>query len=400
MIRAAAVVTTAAALLLPGPAGAVPSGRADYRAPGDYPTEVAALAASFPDRVRIVSIGTSVQGRPIAGVEIADGVARTGDGRPVHVELGLTHGREWTSGETVMEFARELATSDEPRLARLRARSRTFLFPVVNPDGFAISRTTLPAQRKNAAGVDLNRNFGAYWGGPGASEDPLSELYRGPAPFSEPESEALRAWSSAHQVMVVNSLHSYGGSVLHQPGFAAAGELPGARRFAAVGARMAEAAGYVSQPAHSLGDITGAAEDWNFYNQFAFAYTTEIGVRDHQVPYAEFDPHYPGLRAAMVIAGEAALERDNHAVLRGRAPAGRTLRLSRTVRSPTSVGPALMERLATTLTVPASGRFRWHVNPSVRPLAPRPEAWRLRCGDRTRRVVLRLGQARRLRVAC
>ena len=49
--------------------------------------------------------------------------------------------------------------------------------------------------------------------------------------------------------------------------------------------------------------------------------------------------------------------------------------------------------------MPASGRFRWHVNPSQRPLAilaGRREAWTLTCGGQRRRVVLRrtAGQAR------
>jgi protein MpaA len=57
-------------------------------------------------------------------------------------------------------------------------RSSIFLVPNLNPDGFA------RGSRLNAAGVDLNRNFGSQWRPVGARGEPQ---YPGPRPFSEPE---------------------------------------------------------------------------------------------------------------------------------------------------------------------------------------------------------------------
>jgi len=420
MRRAAAVLAAAVFVSAPpaiaGAADTLPSGRTEYRALADYSAEIAALAAAHPDRVRRVVIGASVAGRPVEGLEIAADVARTDDGRPVHLELGLTHGNEWPSGEVVMELAHELAAGTGSRLQRLRARTRTFLFPVLNPDGLQLSQTVFDAQRKNAAGVDLNRNFGTFWGGPGAGDDLQSSTYRGPEPYSEPESAALRAFSSAHHVVVVNSNHTFGSAVLHQPGFGvdapglpAGTRLPGTGRFAALGARMARAAGYDSAPAFTLGDITGAVEDFNYFNQFALAFTTEIGEDAHHGPYADavVDQYAAGsdgtgVRAAMLLAGEAAAGRSSHALLRGSAPPGETLRLTRTVASPTFTR-SLTERFATSLTVGPTGRFRWHVNPSTRPLAVlagRTEKWTLTCGDQRRRFAVGLGRVRNLALTC
>jgi hypothetical protein len=390
--------------------------------------------------VREVVIGRSVQGRPLAGVEIADGVTRTDDGRPVVVHTGLIHAREWTSGELVMEFARELAT-EGGTFARLRAHERTFLFPVLNPDGFVVSRTTDPQRRTNADGVDLNRNAGAFWGGPGASDDPSSELYRGPRPFSEPEAEAIHAFSERHQVAVMDLLHSYGGTVLYQPGFRASDEpglpagkpVPGHRRLEAVARQMAAAAGYEAEPASDPSDITGATEDWNYFNQFATAFTIEVGHDEFQPDYQDgvVDQYTgavdgprdraagrrasSGVRQALLDLGAAALRRPTE--LRGTAPAGATLRLRRTIRYPTSyvesgtdtarptAGPSrtLHDRLVSSLTVPASGRFTWHVDPSVRPLdvlAKRCPAWRLDCRSATRHVVVRAGTRHQLHLRC
>ena len=51
---------------------------------------------------------TSLEGRPIQGIEIAADVDATDDGRPVYVQLGAHHAREWPSAELPMEFAIDL----------------------------------------------------------------------------------------------------------------------------------------------------------------------------------------------------------------------------------------------------------------------------------------------------
>ena len=72
------------------------------------------------------------------------------------------------------------------------------VLPLLNPDGYDYSRTS-PQRRHwrknlNGLGVDLNRNFGVEnvsWGF-GNPHNQHSELYQGPRPFSERESQALR----------------------------------------------------------------------------------------------------------------------------------------------------------------------------------------------------------------
>lgn len=57
--------------------------------------------------------------------------------------------------------------------------------------------------------VDINRNYGAYWGGvPGSSGYPADEDYRGSAGFSEPETRVLRDFASNHRFGMAYSIHS------------------------------------------------------------------------------------------------------------------------------------------------------------------------------------------------
>ena len=203
---------------------ALPSGRRTYRHLVDYENDMKALVWAHADKVRPVILPQkSVEGRTLEGIEIADDVAATDDGRPTHVEMGLHHVREWPSGEVTMEYAFTLldGAGKDPRIDRLLAGERTFDFPVINPDGLEATQmagdslpvyddngvTSLPLavvgagpyRRKNCAdttnvgaglpcafydGVDLNRNYGAFWGGPGSGADAgqTDQTFRGTKP--------------------------------------------------------------------------------------------------------------------------------------------------------------------------------------------------------------------------
>lgn len=60
-------------------------------------------------------------------------------------------------------------------------------------------------------GADPNRNFDAHFGEAGTSDSPCSEIYRGPRPFSEPETLALSQFMrNFTNVKLYLSFHSYG----------------------------------------------------------------------------------------------------------------------------------------------------------------------------------------------
>jgi hypothetical protein len=477
---------------------ALPSSRTTYRDVAAYQADLKQLVMEHPDEVRPVILGTSLEGRTIEGVEMATNVAGTDDGRPTHVEVGLHHVREWPSGEVTMEYAIDLAkgyAAGDPTFTKLMQGERTFIFPLINPDGLESTFTTggynpvtddgseagsiqslaLTAagagsyRRKNcrdttgaglegiqpcslANGVDLNRNYGAFWGGPGNSDAATDQTYRGPVPYSEPEALAFHDWSRKHQVMVVNSNHTTAGDVLYQPGFHAVDEpglkktdtVPYSAQMTEVAEAMATPAGYKAFVSYGLYDVTGATEDTNYFEQGSFGYTTEVGFYDFHPNYQDgvIDQYtgsrdgpigadnladHPvvagGVRGLMIAAGEAALNPDYHSTLTGTAPAGRTLRLTKDLKTTTSfvittdpvsgaetTGPAqlLDTRLESSITVPASGRYTWAVNPSTRPLAllaGQTEAWTLTCEQdgvvqETHQVTVAIGESVTQDMAC
>ncbi len=416
---------------------ALPTGRETYRVMEDYTTEMKQLAEQHPDLVRPVVIGTTVEGRAIEGLEIAAGV-NSPDGRPAYLQVGLIHAREWPSGELPMEFAHDLVAGfgSDPRITSMLERVRVFIVPVLNVDGFVASRSfgaspldddlsategqaagdeaaykrkncrptvpgseALPCPLRSQSGVDLNRNFGAYWGGVGSSGEVSSIAYRGSGPFSEPESQALHAFSSRLQptVVVVNHTFTDNGEWLRQPGFddvVAVTEDEAATK--QLGDAMAAASGWGSHRALAIGEITGASEDWNYFAQGSYGYTSEIRGANFHGNYAgsvvgEYvgDAAHLGLgvREAYLLAGERAGAAADHSVIEGSAPPGATLRLRKTFSTPTSQpGLSVPEVLETTLEVGSGGAYEWHVNPSNRPdvregrkRRPKPEAWTMTC---------------------
>jgi len=65
----------------------------------------------------------------------------------------------------------------------------------------------------------LNRNYSYQWGGPGSSGDTFSETYRGPSPFSEPESQVVRDFLQQVTPKALISYHNYSQLVLYPWGY-------------------------------------------------------------------------------------------------------------------------------------------------------------------------------------
>lgn len=435
-------------------AASFPSGRdgtASYRTLADYENEMKTLAEKNPDIVRLITLpNKTYEGRTVMGLEISTNVTRN-DGKPVFLQLGVHHAREWPSGEHAIEWAYEMVNgyrAGSEHAKRLVEQIRTIVVPVVNVDGFNLSRTAGSAfssghegnetanlaaspgeyQRKNCrypppnedaggnctttagdgivqTGVDPNRNYGAFWGGGGATDDPTDQTYYGPGPFSEPETQNIRWLVSLRHVTTLITNHTFSDLVLRPPGIAEQGNAPDEAALNALGTRMSNENGYLNVHGYQLYDTTGTTEDWSYNATGGYGYTFEIGCEDLDYAAGEcidgfFHPAYAktiaewegttkyadaldsngnptrdggGNRAAYYHAADNAADAGQHSVLQGSADPGATLRLKKTLQLPTSKQDAggntimIEDTLDTAMTVPGSGRYEWHVNPSTSP---------------------------------
>jgi hypothetical protein len=251
------------------------------------------------------------------------------------------------------------------------------------PDGTCALAATSPGGY--GVGVDLNRNYGGFWGGPGASDVFADPTYRGAAAFSEPETQNIRELISGRQVTTLITNHTFSNLVL-RPNGAAPDLVPSSQgiplgdpfdeaALKALGDEMAAQNGYTSQHAWELYDTTGSVEDWSYNATGGFGYTFEIGPDEFHPPFPKVVDEYLGAgqyagkgnREAFLIALENAVDPTTHSVLTGKAPAGATLRLRKTFATPTW-DATIQDTLDTTMTVGADGRYTWHVNPSTRPV--------------------------------
>ncbi len=416
----------------------LPSGRTSYRFYEDYVKDMAGLQKRYPNLVRNFRLKRpTLDGRIVRAVEIGAGIKNRNPAKPTFLLMGAHHAREWPSGELAMEFAVDLAKSygKSRRITSLLNRSRVIVVPVVNVDGFTYSRqdgeyvdlretdgggtaTILGTpgrayMRKNCRlvdgedtpdgscaglattpggygpGTDLNRNYGGFWGGPGASDVPADPTYRGAAAFSEPETLNIRDLVRTEQITMLISNHTFSNLVLRPNGVnpittghdgKPVGDAPDERGLKRLGARMTAQNGYANIHGWQLYDTTGTTEDYSYNATGGYGYTFEIGPNEFHPPFPDVVSEYlgkgkyagKGNREAYLIALEHAVDTRYSGRLVGSAPRGAVVRLRKNFTSPTWEG-GFKDFVNTSFTAANSGPFNWIVNPSTRPVVqPRP----------------------------
>lgn len=197
MLRRLATVLVALAVALVVTASAAPA------APSRS-TPAPADEAAVTTVQRTVVIGRSVRGRAIRAYFRGDPAATR-----VLVVLGQMHGDEGAGRSTVGWVWQNV---------RPRAGTALWVIPSINPDG-AVRHT-----RKNARGVDLNRN----WPTSGWRRTTKgSRYYGGPRAASEPETRAMMRFLAGVRPNYVASIHQ----PLHGVGRSGPG-IPWERRLA------------------------------------------------------------------------------------------------------------------------------------------------------------------------
>jgi len=254
------------------------------------------MRALYPGLITIKSsIGTTEQGRSLYMVKISDN-ADVDENEPEIFLNAVHHAREpigMTQLIFFMWYVLENYNSDK-EVKTLLNSSEIYILPCVNPDGYVYNATTNPTGggmwRKNrhnngngTYGVDNNRNYGYGWGGNGSSGSPNSETYRGTAPFSELENQAIRNFCNAHQFVTEFNYHSYGNYCIYPFSAVAVNNNPEIPLFNQLAVFLTEDNGFVygncQQTLNYIAD--GEAADWAYGEQLTkgkmYGFTPEVG---------------------------------------------------------------------------------------------------------------------------
>lgn len=247
------------------------------------------LAAQHPGRASVFTVGSSYLGKPIRGLRITRNAPANA---PAFLIDACQHAREWATPMTAMYLAdRLLETADtDARMGALLDSAVIYVIPVVNVDGYEYTWTNERLWRKNrqpnadgSMGTDPNRNWGYQWGGEGASPSGSNDTYRGSAPFSAPETAALRDFYIAHPEIAGSlDLHSYSQLVMWPWGWSSA-LCPDNALHAAVGGGMQYAIQATNGLAYVAGPIcttiypaSGGSVDWSYGDQGVTSFTIEV----------------------------------------------------------------------------------------------------------------------------
>lgn len=260
-----------------------------YHTYGEIESELKAFTESHPEIANLTSLGKSVEKRELWAIKISDNVNQNEE-EPIVVFLGAHHAREWISVDVPFLIAKHLVEkySSDTLITRLVDNAEIWIVPMVNPDGHQYSIATDRLWRKNRRyngdgtyGVDLNRNYSYQWGGPGSSGDTFSEIYRGPYPFSEPETQAVRDFLQQQFPKALISYHNYGQLILYPWGFThePAPDKALLDSLAVIMAhkiRSVHGKNYVPDQASTLYLSSGDTADWLYALLSIPAYTVEL----------------------------------------------------------------------------------------------------------------------------
>ncbi|MDR0270594.1 M14 family zinc carboxypeptidase [Paenibacillus sp.] len=275
--------------------------------------DISRLTQSY-RRITAGTIGESVLGKPIPYLKIGEGA------RKIHVNASI-HANEWITTPCIMHFIEDYARAYklgnrwngyDP--SQWYEQCTLWVVPLVNPDGVELvqegvqpsnpyfeqltewngGRSDYRHWKANINGVDLGDQFPAHW-----EEEvqrrgksfPGPRDYAGTSPLSEPEAEALAAFTVKTSPDAVISLHSQGQEIYwnyrnYEP-----------KESREWSRRLGQANGY--RPVKLEGSDAGY-KDW-FIQEFRRpGFTVEIGLGKNPLPLEDFDNL--ALETSLVVA--------------------------------------------------------------------------------------------------
>jgi len=279
------------------------------------------LATANPTLARWVDIGDSWEKVNAGGADgydlqalVLTNQALPGP-KPIFFLMAAIHAREYTTAETATRFAESLVAryGVDADVTWLLDTTEVHIVAQANPDGRKRAEAVL-LWRKNTNsnscpnenpffsyyGVDLNRNSSFKWAGCEgygcSSANSCVDTFRGEAPASEPETQALQAYMATlfpdrrgdadtdaapdDTAGLMISLHSYSELILYPWGWRAT-PSPNQRQLATLGRKFGYFTGYQVCQSGEPGCIyqtDGTTDDWAYGELGVASYTFELGT--------------------------------------------------------------------------------------------------------------------------
>jgi hypothetical protein len=270
--------------------------------------------------MKLESYGETVENRKIWVVKLSDNVEIDED-EPGVLLLGAHHGDEKMSFELLIFFIKYMVenyskentdddndgiinedpidgkdndqdgkTDEDPSEDRVREafdNTQIFIIPMVNPDGVE-ANTRKNCNPTSERGVNTNRNFGYDWiyydlfpakFGDIWTREETSWNYRGPYPYSEIETRAVKNLAESFTINLSLSYHS-GAEVVFYPWYHTTAKTPHEELFISIGEGMCEISGYPLWTGSDtffphLGGTLGTSENYLYGEHKVIAYTVE-----------------------------------------------------------------------------------------------------------------------------
>lgn len=275
------------------------------------------LITKFP-MLQVEEIGQSVLGRSILALKIGEG------DRKIHVNASF-HANEWITSALLMKFLEDYLHAYvegeclyDYHIPTLFQRNTLWIIPMVNPDGVDLVLQGIESVqdqgridqllqwndhsedfnqwKANIRGVDLNDQFPAYWETECERrlvEGPSSRDFGGEAPLTEPEAQALAAFTIKQDFDLVMALHTQGEEIYWnyrdlEPSNAEA-----------IAERLATVSGY---EAIKLTGSDAGYKDWFIQELRRPGFTIELGNGVNPLPITDFSAIYPKM-ARILLEG-------------------------------------------------------------------------------------------------
>ena len=313
--------------------------------------EIDDMVAKYPSLVTKSSIGNTLMGLPVWVVKISDNAAQD-EAEAEVLYTGMHHSREGMSMMNLIYFMRYILEnySKNSSIKEIIDNRELFFIPVVNIDGFNYNTTKSNwdagrrMRRKNMRettpndinpdgssgdGVDINRNYGTYWGSTYANNNAssgtgYSDAYRGTDAFSEPETQNMRAFINNRKFKVAINYHCYGNWWIRPQGPDSTAhpslKLSSAatNTYNSIASLFTKYNCYVyGTPHHTVYPVNGYSDDWFFSDPShdpVYSFSPEIGdaadgfwcPQSKIIPYAK-EQIFANLQAAYSVGSYADL---------------------------------------------------------------------------------------------